>query len=384
MQDLKDIFKVLSSLKLTVACLLCSLVIVLVGTVAQVDKGLYQAQELYFRSFVIYWTPKAANFRVPVFPGGYLVGAVLLVNLLAAHYTRFQFSKKKIGIFMVHAGLILLLLGQLLTELLSTESHMRLTEGESRNYSENGRSAELIVIDPSDAKVDDVVAIPESHLKTGKELRHERLPVAIKVTAYHPNSRLSRRAPMVATTPAPATQGLGQKIELTPVAKTVKMNERNLPSAVVELVGPSGSLGTWLVSSLLEDLQDFQVGGKTYKIGMRFERFYKPFQLSLMKFTHEKYRGTEIPKNFASRVRVQTPATGEDREVLIYMNNPLRYGGETFYQSGFDENDPTVTILQVVRNPTWLTPYLACTVAGAGLLVQFLTHLIGFAKRKKS
>lgn len=384
MQDLKDIFKVLSSLKLTVVCLLCSLVIVLVGTVAQVDKGLYQAQELYFRSFVIYWTPKAANFRVPVFPGGYLVGAVLLVNLLAAHYTRFQFSKKKIGIFMVHAGLILLLLGQLLTELLSTESHMRLTEGESRNYSENGRSAELIVIDPSDAKVDDVVAIPESHLKTGKELRHERLPVAIKVTAYHPNSRLSRRAPMVATTPAPATQGLGQKIELTPVAKTVKMNERNLPSAVVELVGPSGSLGTWLVSSLLEDLQDFQVGGKTYKIGMRFERFYKPFQLSLMKFTHEKYRGTEIPKNFASRVRVQTPATGEDREVLIYMNNPLRYGGETFYQSGFDENDPTVTILQVVRNPTWLTPYLACTVAGAGLLVQFLTHLIGFAKRKKS
>lgn len=384
MQDLKDIFKVLSSLKLTVVCLLCSLVIVLVGTVAQVDKGLYQAQELYFRSFVIYWTPKSANFRVPVFPGGYLVGAVLLVNLLAAHYTRFQFSKKKIGIFMVHAGLILLLLGQLLTELLSTESHMRLTEGESRNYSENGRSAELIVIDPSDAKVDDVVAIPESHLKTGKELRHERLPVAIKVTAYHPNSRLSRRAPMVATTPAPATQGLGQKIELTPVAKTVKMNERNLPSAVVELVGPSGSLGTWLVSSLLEDLQDFQVGGKTYRIGMRFERFYKPFQLSLMKFTHEKYRGTEIPKNFASRVRVQTPATGEDREVLIYMNNPLRYGGETFYQSGFDENDPTVTILQVVRNPTWLTPYLACTVAGAGLLVQFLTHLIGFAKRKKS
>lgn len=384
MQDLKDIFKVLSSLKLTVACLLCSLVIVLVGTVAQVDKGLYQAQELYFRSFVIYWTPKAANFRVPVFPGGYLVGAVLLVNLLAAHYTRFQFSKKKIGIFMVHAGLILLLLGQLLTELLSTESHMRLTEGESRNYSENGRSAELVLIDPSDPKTDDVVAIPEGHLKMGKEIRHERLPFAVKVTAYHPNSRLSRRAPMVATTPPPATQGLGQKIELTPVAKTVKMNERNLPSAVVEVVGPSGSLGTWLVSTLLEDLQDVQVGGKTYKIGMRFERFYKPFQLSLMKFTHEKYRGTEIPKNFASRVRVQTPTTGEDREVLIYMNNPLRYGGETFYQSGFDDNDPTVTILQVVRNPTWLTPYLACTVAGAGLVVQFLTHLIGFAKRKKS
>ena len=384
MREIKAIFSVLSSLKLTVICLTCSLVIVFAGTIAQVDQGLYLAQERFFRSFMIYWTPQGASFRVPVFPGGYLVGAVLLVNLLAAHYTRFELSKKKIGIFMVHGGLILLLVGQLLTELFSTESHMRLTEGESRSYSENGRQSELVVVDPSDSAYDDVVSIPAGNLKDGREVRNPRLPVSIKVVAYHPNSRLSRRGPMVAKGPAPATQGVGQSLELTAAPITVKMDERNLPSAVVELVSSSGSLGTWLVSSMLEDLQDFQVNGKTYKIGMRFERYYKPFNLSLMQFTHEKYRGTQIPKNFASRVRVQSPGTGEDREVLIYMNNPLRYGGETFYQSGFDENDPRVTILQVVKNPTWLTPYLACTVAGTGLIVQFLSHLIGFAKRRKS
>jgi cytochrome c biogenesis protein ResB len=41
----------------------------------------------------------------------------------------------------------------------------------------------------------------------------------------------------------------------------------------------------------------------------------------------------------------------EDREVLIYMNNPLRYAGETFYQAGFDERDERVTILQVCETP---------------------------------
>ena len=261
---------------------------------------------------------------------------------------------------------------------------MRLTEGESKSYSENGRSSELVVLDPSDPTLDDVVAIPEAYLNSNAEIQHPRLPVTLKVRVYHPNSRLSRRAPMMATTPPPADHGLGQTIDVAPAPPAVKMDERNLPTAIVELVAPTGSLGTWLVSSVLEDFQDFQVNGKTFKIGMRFERHYKPFTLELQRFTHEKYRGTEIPKNFASRVRLKHAQTGEDREVSIYMNNPLRYGGETFYQSGFDDKDPRVTILQVVRNPTWLTPYLACTLTGVGLVVQFLTHLVGFSKRRKS
>jgi len=119
-------------------------------------------------------------------------------------------------------------------------------------------------------------------------------------------------------------------------------------------------------------------------LALRPVRYYRPVSLELMKFSHDKYMGTEIPKNFSSRVRLRQPETGENREVLIYMNNPLRYGGETFYQSGYDERDPRVTILQVVRNPSWLTPYFSCTLVGVGLGVQFLTHLVGFVKRKRA
>ena len=54
------------------------------------------------------------------------MAVVLLINLLAAHFQRFAFSKKKIGIFLTHAGLILMLLGQIVTDQFQVESNMRL------------------------------------------------------------------------------------------------------------------------------------------------------------------------------------------------------------------------------------------------------------------
>ncbi len=89
-------------------------------------------------------------------------------------------------------------------------------------------------------------------------------------------------------------------------------------------------------------------------------------------------------------MRIENAQTGEDREVLIYMNHPLRYEGLTFFQHqmGADEawvkeGRPVFSTLQVVQNPSWLTPYISCTLVGLGLLVQFLTHLMGFAKRRR-
>ena len=64
------------------------------------------------------------------------------------------------------------------------------------------------------------------------------------------------------------------------------------------------------------------------------------------------------------------------------MNNPLRYAGLTFYQASFDNNDRT-TILQVVRNPSWLLPYIACGVMSFGLLWQFAIHLFAFISKRR-
>jgi hypothetical protein len=103
--------------------------------------------------------------------------------------------------------------------------------------------------------------------------------------------------------------------------------------------------------------------------------------MTLRKFTHERYAGTDIPKNFASQVTLTDPEGSTSRDALIYMNHPLRYGGETYYQAGFQKDD-SATILQVVRNPSFLAPYVACVIVAIGLLVQFGYHLFGFARKR--
>src|SRR5882724_8792150 len=102
-----------TSMRLTVVCLAFAILLVFLGTLAQVDLGLYKAQNEYFRSVLVFWGPKTANWKIPILPGGYLVGGVLLINLVASHVARFKLTRKKAGIWLVHFGIILLLLGQL-------------------------------------------------------------------------------------------------------------------------------------------------------------------------------------------------------------------------------------------------------------------------------
>ena len=371
-----------TSLRLTVVCLALGLILVFWGTLAQVDLGLYKAQNEFFRSFIIYWGPKGASWRMPVFPGGYLIGGVLLLNLIAAQLRRFTFTLSKAGLWMVHGGVILLLLGQLLTDLLSSESALHLREGEAKNYSETEREAELAVIDATDPSTDAVTTIPQGILASQKSIHPGELPFTIRIKDFFANSSVSKRASDSVEPPA-STQGIGPTVTVTEVPRVTEMDKRDVPSAVVEVVTPQGSLGTWLVSEFVEEPQDFTLNHRTYQLALRPRRHYKPYSIQLLKFQHDLYAGTPIPKNFSSRVLLQRPQTGEKREVLIYMNNPLRYAGETYYQASYDE-DNHGTVLQVVHNPSWLTPYLSCVLVGLGLVIQFSTSLLGFTRKQRT
>jgi hypothetical protein len=41
-------------------------------------------------------------------------------------------------------------------------------------------------------------------------------------------------------------------------------------------------------------------------------------------------------------------------------------------------------VLQVVRNPSWLTPYIGCAMVGVGVMIQFMYHLVGFVSKRKN
>jgi hypothetical protein len=426
---------VVASLRLTVVLFALALVLVFVGTVAQKDEGNWTVVSKYFRSFYV-WVPAQlfvevgqvflgvpAAARAPdwagfPFPGGWTIGAVLLVNLLAAHAVRFRVSWKRSGILMLHAGLIVLLLGELVTGLFSVESRMTLAEGETANFIENNRTGlgrvlvELALTDTSDPAADAVAVVPGSLLKPNSVIKHDALPVDVEVLEYLPNSVLVQARGGTAKREI-VTSAAGQAFSIVPRSEVSGTDTEQVEDAVAARVrllrkGTKEEIGTFLVSLWFDrdftrrlpayrfPPQTFTLDGKPYTVALRYQRNYLPYSLKLIEFSHDKFVGTETPKNYSSLVRLDDPERHEDRQVLIWMNHPLRRfahgglwlssltNGETFYQSSFlpPQAGTRGTVLQVVRNPGWLLPYVSCVLVGLGMIVHFGLHLVGFLHRR--
>jgi len=367
----RRIWTTLASLQLTITCLALLIALVFLCTIAQVEMGTLGAVNTYMRSWIVWWAPKGYAFQVPVFPGGALVGFVLTLNLIVALIVRFTFSWKKAGLWIVHLGLILLVAGEFVSGSMQVEHRMIIREGETVNFLESYRDTELVIRDVSDPGYENVFTVPAARLAKGGVIPLKGSPLSVKVARYYKNSAMGPLAP---EDHAPlATRGVGATVKVTELQVESAENKMNQTAALVEPMAGGQSYGVWLVSTMLGAPQSFIHEGRTYILSMRIQRQYLPYSLSLKKFRHDVYPGTDIPKNFSSLVQLQNPTRGEDREVLIYMNQPLRYQGRTFYQSGFEGD--TITILQVVQNPGWLLPYISCVLVTIGLLLHFILSL---------
>ena len=361
----------LTSLKLTIVCLAALMVLVLACTLAQVNMGTVGAVKAYIRSFVVWYDLPGSEYSIPVFPGGATVGLVLGANLVAAQARRLELSWKKAGLWIIHAGLILLFVGEFMTGLFQVDTRLTIEEGQTVNYVESPREYELAVVDVTDPTHDDVYGVPET-LLTGDEVAVTGTPLVLKVKRYVRNAALSMRQP--GDPPSPVTSGIGGGVTVRELAPVVSDDDVNRAAAIVEPVAGGRSYGSWLVSAGLGARQQFTHEGRTYVLAMRPQRTYLPYSLTLKKFSHDRYPGTDIPKNFSSLVTLENKAKGERREVLIYMNQPLRYDGKAFYQASFGKGD-TLSILQVVENPGWLLPYISCVLVTLGLIVHFAIAL---------
>jgi hypothetical protein len=385
MQLLSRFFAAISSLRLTLFCLAAALVLVFAGTMAQVHFDPFFVQEQYFQSWIVWWIPASGAYKIPMFPGGHFIGAVLLLNLIAAHIRRFSWTWRKLGIQLTHVGLIIMLAGGLATDLFSVSSFMSLKEGETKDYSESAARRELAVADDTDPNSAQVTTIPGEVLAKGGEIKlTEPLPFKIVVRSYFRNSLLNQIGVEKGSTVPSATNGVGQHVAVTSIPRATKVKEQDTMSAVVEIIPTKDgkSLGTWMVSDALAVAQEFELEGRRWTLHLRPVRYYKNYSLTLNDFVHEVYPGTQMPKDFSSNVTLNDPAIKDSRQVRIWMNHPLRYQGDTYYQSSFLESD-SGTVLQVVRNPSYQAPYIACVIVGIGLLYQFTLHLAGFVRRAK-
>jgi ABC-type transport system involved in cytochrome c biogenesis permease subunit len=292
--------------------------------------------------------------------------------------------RKRAGIVLLHAGVALVMINELVVYSLHVEGQMQIQEGETVNYVQDIRTVELAVVDPSDPKTDDVVVVPRSLLQGKKLITNEWLPFDLQAVEYLPNSALKNPT---AETKNPATAGIGKEVvavEARRGAGTDVESKVDLTAAYVKLLkkGTPDEIGTYLVRLQLPP-QAVKIGDKSYDVALQFKRTYKPYSMQLRDVRFDKYLGTQTPKNYSSDVRLVDPSRNVDRDVKIWMNNPLRFAGETFYQSSyFVDRGREGTVLQVVTNTAWMIPYVACVLVGIGLLAHFSIGLLRFLKRR--
>ncbi len=397
------LWKFFTSLRLTIYLLAASTLLVFFGTLDQVHDGIYLTQQRYFEhAFVVWAYPQQWLFfeylgwvRLPM-PAGYLLGPLLVINLFCAHFKYYQARWRKLGIALIHGGLVILLVGQLITQLGQKDFFLWLDEGEKSNYIESFHDNELVVIDKSHADFNRVVSWPVSAFSRQQTtLRHPTLPFTVEVAGFVPNAAILPRDQAPPNAPDLGfTRGLGAERDFTVLrmAPTYADGERNRATAIVDLRTSDGTLGRWLVSNVFRNKtptqvvmppQEFEYNGRTYEIALRFTREYLPAYIRLNEFTHDRYPGTDIPHNFSSDVDIIDVESGTARSTLIYMNNPLRFADYTFYQASFANND-TSSMFQVVRNPGRWIPYIATAVITLGLALQFGIGLLRFAGRMRN
>jgi ABC-type transport system involved in cytochrome c biogenesis permease subunit len=306
------------------------------------------------------------------------------------------------GNVLIHVAVGLLMLGQFIFGDRQIEERMTLLEGQTTNVACRTDEVELAVIDTGRENDDRVTAISGRLLAAragSRPVNVDGLPFDIRVVEYFPNSTILRVGPVA---PNRATTGLGRSwlADRRP-PEGGGSSQPNIASAYIQLVAKAdgADLGTFLVSQWLNDFSqlnlttaadecdDVAAADTTWRLQLRFRREYKPYSVSLTDVRRINYSASETPRDYSSYVTFTDPETKAEQQGRIWMNNPVRYRGETFYQSQYAAVDlgggkqGEMTGLQVVTNAGWLIPYVACVLAFWGMFVHFGGTFLRFADR---
>jgi ResB-like family len=154
---------------------------------------------------------------------------------------------------------------------------------------------------------------------------------------------------------------------------TFKPNEVPTPLTQAAILVDFNGAKHWVaLNSMLKLFTDQAV----YILTFANRRLDLTFDLQLKDFSVGRYPGTMRAASYESVVNV----TGLG-EKTISMNEPLKHGGFTFYQSSFQENDkgqPIASVFSVNRDPGRWVKYLGCLAIVFGSI-----HLFYFKRKTR-
>ena len=365
---MKKIIKIISNPKVFVYTVIWLIVLIVLGTLAQRNIGLYASQNKYFSSYST-WLGDI----LPL-PGGRTTMIVIMVNLMSMLFKYNIWKLKKIGIIIVHLGAVLLLFGAGVTAIFSSEGNMVIDEGARSNYVDDYHDMELAIINTSKGDLDEYTVFDQPLLKIGNKLSHENLDFEIEIMEYYNNCTVRRR-----TEPADIQyKGMIKNFDLIDL-NLEKVNTDNRPGIIYKIENFDEIYGLIFGQSVI---QTVTINNLLFKFVFRKKRNYLPFAIELLDFKKILHPGTEIAKSYSSEINLIE--NGVSRKVLIQMNEPLRHRGYTFFQSSFiDAPEGESTVLAVVKNYGRLFPYISSIIMAIGLFVHLCINLPNLLRRSK-
>lgn len=331
------------------------MILLVLGTVMQRELGLYDAQRLYFSSWIFWLGP------IPL-PGGYATLGALTLCLTIKFLCFSPWRAHQTGIILTHLGILVLLIGGLLTAFTQKEGYLLLKEGQSGNAVSDYHER-IVTIEKDGAPFE---IIPFDSLKS--RLARLDLPFSVSIER---TCRNCRPAPVK---DADGRHGLAQQISLQD-APLDKDNEGNLSGVMLRVKGAQDDQdGIYLSMEEIPHRPEITHGDSTYRFYIGRAQTILPFDIELVDFKREMHPGTDMARGFSSDVIVK------DGDITwpyhIRMNEPLRYKGYTFYQASFSlRPDGEYSILSIVENKGRIFPYLASAIIFAGLLLHVILRM---------
>jgi len=344
------------------------------GTLYQTENGLYAAQQRYFNSlFVVH--EAFGVFPLPL-PGGYLLLAVLFVNLLLGGLVYARKGWSHIGVMLTHAGILLLLVGCFVTFKYAVNGDLMLYEGETSGTFLSDTQWELAVAETgTDGAVSEFVIydnqLDDASSPAGIAYELPGAPITLNIAQYMPH-----------TTVRKAASGDPQEL--------VRVNSTNAsaPGAYAALLDGTGTeVARGIVWGGARKPLALEADGRRWRIELRNRQWQLPFDVTLNTFTRELYPGTQIPKVFRSDITKTENGIAQD--VAITMNEPLREHGYTLYQSSWGPQnarpgDKLYSVFAVSSNPAEQFPLYACIVITLGLIIHFGQRLLKYLRRESA
>jgi len=310
----------------TVTALLIFHQLTIVGTFYQAGHGIYAAQERFFRS----WFFVTAGF-IP-YPGVKLVSLFLIINLLGG-IAKIKRRWQSAGLYVVHAGIVLLLAGMGIRGHFAREAVVQVRSGEPVSSAIDRSKWCIRIAGMHEQAIADTIML-DPHKKE-QRITAGGIPFLLRIQMH----RMSDQDQPV---PCVLVQGSNN------TAVTVCGDNR--PSMYA--TGPGDSI-------------TFTVFPASIPL---------PVSLSLINFKKDVYPGSTMARGYESRIQVISEQGS--REVTISMNRPYRTGQFTFYQSSFIEGRDDTSILAVVRNTGSIFPYISGFAIAFGMVLHFMVKAL--------